>query len=90
MNCKNCGAPVPDGTGFCSNCGAKVEVAQQPAAQQPVQQPNPQQPIPQQPIPPQQGQQQPFQQAQASTKSGILPGSGTAVPTAKWHAGTAS
>ena len=57
MNCKNCGAPVPDGTGFCSNCGAKVEVAQQPAAQQPVQQPNPQQPIP-----PQQGQQQPFQQ----------------------------
>lgn len=80
MNCKNCGAPVPDGTGFCSNCGAKVEVAQQPAAQQPVQQPNPQQPIPQQPIPPQQGQQQPFQQAQAVPNQAFYQGQAQPFP----------
>ena len=75
MNCKNCGAPVPDGTGFCSNCGAKVEVAQQPAAQQPVQQPNPQQPIP-----PQQGQQQPFQQAQAVPNQAFYQGQAQPFP----------
>ena len=75
MNCKNCGAPVPDGTGFCSNCGAKIEVAQQPAAQQPVQQPNPQQPIPQQ-----QGQQQPFQQAQAVPNQAFYQGQAQPFP----------
>ena len=65
MNCKNCGAPVPDGTGFCSNCGAKIEVAQQP-----VQQPNP----------PQQGQQQPFQQAQAVPNQAFYQGQAQPFP----------
>lgn len=80
MNCKNCGAPVPDGTGFCSNCGAKIEVAQQPAQQQPAAQQPVQQPNPQQPIPPQQGQQQPFQQAQAVPNQAFYQGQAQPFP----------
>ena len=44
MTCKNCGAQLPDGVTFCTNCGAAVE------APQPQAQPEPQ-PMYQQPQP---------------------------------------
>jgi len=53
MFCKNCGAQLPEGAGFCGSCGAKME------AQQPIQQPTQQ---PEQPIQPMQPMQQPVQQ----------------------------
>ena len=53
MNCPNCGAPVSAGDRWCANCGAQVNVPQQPAVQQPVyQQPTPQQPVYQQSVQP--------------------------------------
>lgn len=33
MNCKQCGQPLPEGTAFCSFCGAKQDVAVQSSAQ---------------------------------------------------------
>lgn len=33
MNCKQCGQPLPEGTAFCSVCGAKQDVAVQSSAQ---------------------------------------------------------
>lgn len=36
MICKNCGAQIPDGSSFCTECGAPVQ--QEPVQQEPVQQ----------------------------------------------------
>lgn len=33
MNCKQCGQPLPEGTAFCSVCGAKQDVAVQSSTQ---------------------------------------------------------
>ena len=33
MNCKQCGQPLPEGTAFCSVCGAKQDAAVQSSAQ---------------------------------------------------------
>lgn len=38
MICKNCGAQIPDGSAFCTECGAPVQ-QEQPVQQEPVQQP---------------------------------------------------
>ena len=38
MICKNCGAQIPDGSAFCTECGAPVQ-QEQPIQQEPVQQP---------------------------------------------------
>lgn len=48
-NCTNCGAPLKDGTKFCTECGTTVPAAK-PAPPRPQQQPRPQ-------TPPQQTQQ---------------------------------
>ena len=47
MICKNCGAQLPDGVAFCTNCGTAVEAPQQEPQPQP--QPQPAQPAYQQP-----------------------------------------
>lgn len=52
MICPNCGAQIPDGAAFCTNCGNAAP------AQQTYQQPQPQ---PQQPYQPQPTYQQPYQ-----------------------------
>ena len=68
MICKNCGAQIPDGVAFCTNCGCAVEAPQpaqqaQPAYQQPAQpqyqQPAYQQPFQAQPVYQQSNQAQP-------------------------------
>ena len=59
MFCPNCGAQIPDGTKFCTSCGASLE-----AAQQPQQQPQYQQPQQQYQQPPQYQQSQYQQQYQ--------------------------
>lgn len=50
MNCPQCNQEMPDGSKFCTNCGAKT--AEQAAAPPTAQTAVPQQPIPQQPMPP--------------------------------------
>lgn len=64
MNCRNCGTPLVPGAAFCRQCGAPVNVSQQPLPQQPLPQqpmqpPLPQPPLPQQPLPQQPLPQQP-------------------------------
>lgn len=53
MICPKCNAENPEGSKFCTNCGAPLEQPQQAAPEQPAQQPIPeqsaQQPIPEQP-----------------------------------------
>lgn len=67
MICPKCNAENPEGSKFCTNCGAPLEQPQQAAPEQPAQQPIPEQPT-QQPIPEQPAQQpipeQPAQQPQ--------------------------
>ena len=67
MICPKCNAENPEGSKFCTNCGAPLEQPQQAAPEQPAQQPTPEQPV-QQPIPEQPVQQpipeQPAQQPQ--------------------------
>ena len=67
MICPKCNAENPEGSKFCTNCGAPLEQPQQAAPEQPAQQPIPEQPA-QQPIPEQPTQQpipeQPAQQPQ--------------------------
>ena len=67
MICPKCNAENPEGSKFCTNCGAPLEQPQQAAPEQPAQQPIPEQPA-QQPIPEQPAQQpipeQPAQQPQ--------------------------
>ena len=36
MFCNHCGSQLPDGVGFCPNCGAKLEVPEVPATTEPV------------------------------------------------------
>lgn len=69
MNCKYCNAPLEEGAAFCTNCGAKVEPAEQPAQPQ---QPAYQQMPPQgqyNAVPPMQGQYQSAMQPQPKKKS---------------------
>lgn len=56
MICPKCNAENPEGSKFCTNCGAPLEQPQQAAPEQPAQQPIPEQPA-QQPIPEQPAQQ---------------------------------
>ena len=56
MICPKCNAENPEGSKFCTNCGAPLEQPQQTAPEQPAQQPIPEQPA-QQPIPEQPAQQ---------------------------------
>lgn len=62
MICPKCNAENPEGSKFCTNCGAPLEQPQQAAPEQPAQQPIPeqpaQQPIPEQPAQREQGYQQ--------------------------------
>ena len=62
MFCPNCGAQIPDGTKFCTSCGASLEATQQPQQQPQYQQP--QQQYQQQPQYQQSSQQQYQQQSQ--------------------------
>ena len=45
MICPKCNAENPEGSKFCTNCGAPLEQPQQAAPEQPVQQPIPEQPV---------------------------------------------
>ena len=47
MFCENCGQQIPDGSTFCSNCGAPAgkPAQEMPVEQQPVEQPVEQQPV---------------------------------------------
>ena len=51
MNCKQCGAPLKDGSMFCAQCGEKVS-AEQPGAYVPLRQPAAAPPRPQSPFEP--------------------------------------
>ena len=64
MFCTNCGTQLPDGSRFCSNCGAPQAAA---PAQPTYQQPAYQQPVYQQPAYPQQPMYQQSPQRQAAT-----------------------
>ena len=37
MNCRQCGQPLPEGTAFCSGCGAKQDISTQSSVQPQVQ-----------------------------------------------------
>ena len=68
MICKNCGAQLPDGTAFCTNCGCAVEAPQQQAQPQ-YQQAQPQY---QQPYQAQPQYQQPFRAQPVSAQPNTL------------------
>ena len=74
MVCKNCGAELPDGVAFCTNCGAAVEAPQpQPQPAQPQYQ-QPAQPVYQQPQPQYQQPAQPaYQQPQPAYQQPAQP-----------------
>ena len=48
MICKNCGAQIPDGSAFCTECGTRIQ--EEPAVQEPVQEePAVQEPVQEEP-----------------------------------------
>ena len=76
MFCQYCGSQIPDGSAFCSACGSKQQVVQQPQPAPTYQQPQQtyQQPVYQQP-------QQAYQQAPAYQQ----PAYQQPMPGMKWH-----
>ncbi len=65
MFCKNCGAQIPDGSVFCTECGTRVqeEPVQEPVQEEPVaQEPIQEEPVQQEYVPPVQPEYTPVEQ----------------------------